>query len=324
MGWSWGVLDETAGICRNYRKVRINLVNIYVQSIWTMFYKISCRCHQVLSQKGIDLLNTINNKNIKTFDDPTNATVGVAIQLALIDLLKTIDINPDGYLGVSTGEIACAYADNCLDLQQAILTSYFICSSMTTKKLQNGLLDDLKKIIPTPKQRSSKWISGVKEKLCSPEYLLQSISSSFVLPEKLPLDSVIIELSPKASVPNSVTLLGGVEGFLEGVGQLYLLGRNPRIERVYPGVEFPVSRGTPMLAPMIKWNHSIDWYVTKFEINERIKTGERTVTVVLTDEEVYLAGHVIDGRDLTMPIAWKIMACFFQEGFSILRLGISS
>lgn len=69
------------------------------------------------------------------------------------------------------------------------------------------------------------------------------------------------------------------------------------IERLYPAVEFPVSCGTPMIAPLIKWNHSEDWFVMKFETKQSGRSGERKVTISL-DEKAYISGHVIDGKKL--------------------------
>lgn len=66
------------------------------------------------------------------------------------------------------------------------------------------------------------------------------------------------------------------------------------IERLYPNVEFPVSRGTPMIAPLIKWDHSENWYFMKFELKNSGQSGERKVTLSL-DENAYIAGHIIDG-----------------------------
>lgn len=44
--------------------------------------------------------------------------------MALFELLKAIGIEPDGIIGHSTGETGCAYADGCLTLEQALLSSY--------------------------------------------------------------------------------------------------------------------------------------------------------------------------------------------------------
>lgn len=41
-----------------------------------------------------------------------------------MNILKALDIEPDGIIGHSVGENACAYADGCLTLEQAVLSSY--------------------------------------------------------------------------------------------------------------------------------------------------------------------------------------------------------
>lgn len=75
-----------------------------------------------------------------------------------------------------------------------------------------------------------------------------------------------------------------------------MAGFNPRVERLYPRVNFPVARGTATISPLIKWDHSYDWFVTRFEVQDKIKSGERTIPVTINDEEQeYLAGHMIDG-----------------------------
>lgn len=52
-----------------------------------------------------------------------------------------------------------------------------------------------------------------------------------------------------------------------------------------------------MLSPLIKWDHSQNWFATKFDVQDKIKSGERTICVKLSDEgQEYLAGHVIDGE----------------------------
>lgn len=54
-----------------------------------------------------------------------------------------------------------------------------------------------------------------------------------------------------------------------------------------------------MISPLIKWEHSDDWYVTSYQSQQKIASGERNVTVALTDSDYeQLAGHIIDGRNL--------------------------
>ncbi|KAK7602862.1 hypothetical protein V9T40_006836 [Parthenolecanium corni] len=49
---------------------------------------------------------------------------GCAIKIALVEVLKKLNIVPDIILGHSVGENGCAYADECLTLEQAVLVSY--------------------------------------------------------------------------------------------------------------------------------------------------------------------------------------------------------
>lgn len=80
---------------------------------------------------------------------------------------------------------------------------------------------------------------------------------------------------------------------------MYEAGLNPQLSHLYPNVPLPVSRGTPMISTLIRWEHSEDWYVTSYRMQEKIKSGERTVNISLKDDELeYLGGHIVDGRNL--------------------------
>lgn len=81
--------------------------------------------------------------------------------------------------------------------------------------------------------------------------------------------------------------------------RIFEAGLNLKVSKIYPDVEFPVSRGTPMIAPLVRWEHSEDWYVTMYRVQDKIKSGERNISISLKDDEYeYLSGHVIDGRNL--------------------------
>jgi fatty acid synthase, animal type len=68
-----------------------------------------------------------------------------------------------------------------------------------------------------------------------------------------------------------------------------------------------------MISPMIRWDHSEDWFVTKFEM-KKSNSGERKVTIALSDQEFdYMTGHTIDGRILFpatayLHLAWETLA----------------
>lgn len=50
-----------------------------------------------------------------------------------------------------------------------------------------------------------------------------------------------------------------------------------------------------MIAPMMRWDHSEDWFVMKFEVKRISDSGERKVKLSL-DKYGYIGGHIIDGK----------------------------
>lgn len=77
---------------------------------------------------------------------------------------------------------------------------------------------------------------------------------------------------------------------------MYVNGVNMSIEKLYPEIKFPVSRGTRMLSPLVRWEHSEDWFVPKFELQRTSNSWERKVKVSLKDQDYdSIDGHIIDG-----------------------------
>jgi fatty acid synthase, animal type len=77
--------------------------------------------------------------------------------------------------------------------------------------------------------------------------------------------------------------------------RLFQNGVDINIAKLYPAVSFPVSRNTPMVSPLIKWNHDIDFavpYMSSYLTFER-----RNLIINLNDKAYeYVQGHVIDGE----------------------------
>lgn len=68
------------------------------------------------------------------------------------------------------------------------------------------------------------------------------------------------------------------------------------LEQIYPPVEYPVSRGTQKISPLMKWDHSEDYYVVKYDLQNPNNSGERRVNINLSfDEYAFINGHRIDG-----------------------------
>ena len=141
------------------------------------------------------------------------------------------------------------------------------------------LLAYLKEIIPESKPRSKKWLSTsvprnkwstAIAKLSSAEYHTNNLLNPVLFEETarlIPKDAVTIEIAPhgllqallRRSLGQEVINIGltqrgrdNVEVVLQGLGKLYNAGLQLDIAKLYPPVEYPVSRGTPMIAPSIR------------------------------------------------------------------------
>ena len=77
-------------------------------------------------------------------------------------------------------------------------------------------------------------------------------------------------------------------------------------------VSFPVPSGTPMISPLIKWDHSQRWEVPKYHVSKK----ENSVIVDLTSkdsDDYYLLEHRIDGRNMLpgaslIVMVWQALA----------------
>lgn len=82
-------------------------------------------CHNILTKRGIDLKSILTSSDPDTFNDVMHSYVGIiAVEIALTDLMKSLDIVPDYIVGHSVGEIGCSYADGCFTAEEAILTAH--------------------------------------------------------------------------------------------------------------------------------------------------------------------------------------------------------
>ena len=59
-------------------------------------------------------------------------------QIALIDLLTSVGLKPDGIIGHSLGEVACGYADGCLSQREAVLAAYWRGQCIKDARLPAG------------------------------------------------------------------------------------------------------------------------------------------------------------------------------------------
>ncbi|GFS78340.1 fatty acid synthase [Nephila pilipes] len=205
------------------------------------------------------------------------------------------------------------------------------------EKLQQAL----EKIILNPKPRSSRWISSSypeaewnkpNAKLAGATYFVHNLVSPVLFHEALhyvPKDAIVIEIAPhhllqailKRVIGADAEYIGlmkrNVDNYvhlLTSLGRLYTSGLNPDIEKLYPKVQFPVPKSTPMISSLMKWDHTESWCVAKWDKNSN-KTQMVTEINVGSDEssDKYILGHCIDGRCLFpatgyLLLAWKALA----------------
>ncbi|EDW12340.1 fatty acid synthase [Drosophila mojavensis] len=91
-----------------------------------VFNKSIQHCAEVLNQMDFDLIEVLTRSTERTFDNMLYSFVSIAaVQVALTDLLRTLNIKPDGIIGHSAGELGAAYMDGCLTAEQTVLAAYW-------------------------------------------------------------------------------------------------------------------------------------------------------------------------------------------------------
>ncbi len=206
--------------------------------------------------------------------------------------------------------------------------------SPVMSEISNSLSAALKSIGIKPKQRSPKWLSTSADdnSLSDVSYYVNNLIEPvkfFEVAQKIPKNAVVIELSPhslfnsaiKSTVGKEIKFIpmmrknGSIDNLLQAIGQLYVNGYEPLIEKLYPSVQWPVPRGTPFISPLIRWDHSQSWFVSDYDVfckeGEKIK---KLFKIKLREREhESLAGHIIEGRTLYpgtgyLLLAWKTLA----------------
>ncbi|CAH1399526.1 unnamed protein product [Nezara viridula] len=199
---------------------------------------------------------------------------------------------------------------------------------------------NLEKIIPIPKPRTKRWIStSIPESAWSSElassssaaYHVNNLLSPVLFHEgvsHIPDGALVIEIAPhsllqavlKRSLPNC-SVIGLVKkdvpddvgNFLRNVGKIHNEGVALDLKCLYPRIAYPVGRGTPMISPMLKWDHSIEWQVPLFA-KQTSKSGECVIEIDINKEnDSFIVGHTIDGRVLFpatgyLTLIWKTFA----------------
>ncbi|XP_023310798.1 fatty acid synthase-like [Anoplophora glabripennis] len=201
------------------------------------------------------------------------------------------------------------------------------------------LYDFVNKIVKTPTLRSPKWLStSVSEKQkgepwtrynCA-EYHTNNFCNTVLFDEvydHIPENAIVVEVAPhglmqailKRELSSNVKILpvtnrsspDNEEFFLSAIGKIYLAGGQPNLKNLYKGVTYPVSRGTKMLSPLVKWDHGVSWMVPVWHHKDSF--GQSINVNISNEQHSHLAGHNIDGRVLMpatgyLELAWRTLA----------------
>jgi len=205
------------------------------------------------------------------------------------------------------------------------------------------MTDAIKKYIPNPKLRSTKWLSTsiitkIQDdnlKYASAEYFTYNLMNPVHFYDKLQeltSDCIVLELAPHSvfkkivteTLPNSTYLSlikkdsndTNLDMFLSGLATLYELGYNLSVENLYPRVEWPVSRNTQSISSLIKWDHSRQFDKRLYPLKYCRATSSDThltVDVALMKSDTFYLDHAIDGNALFpatgyLMLAWRKLA----------------
>ncbi|XP_031639213.1 fatty acid synthase-like, partial [Contarinia nasturtii] len=119
-----------------------------------LFRETIYQCHEILKPFGLDLISIVTSTDNTTFDNIINSFVGIAsIQIAIVNILRALQIPFDYCIGHSVGELGCAYADGTITAEQMILAAMargvvsfetkVICGSMAAVGLSYEEVKDM-------------------------------------------------------------------------------------------------------------------------------------------------------------------------------------
>ncbi|CAG2106246.1 unnamed protein product [Medioppia subpectinata] len=112
-------------------------------------------CHQILHEFGIDLKNLLLSEDKTAMSTMTAKFCSTtALEIAMFEVMKALDITPDGIIGHSFGETACAYADGCLSTRDAMIAAYF---RGTITENDNKIPKGLMAVVGLSRDEALKW-----------------------------------------------------------------------------------------------------------------------------------------------------------------------
>ncbi|XP_049941823.1 fatty acid synthase-like [Schistocerca serialis cubense] len=248
-------------------------------------------CFQALILEGVDLLFAIFSTDGDEW--ALRNSITTSVQIALLNLLKTIGVKIDVFIGSCPAK---TYAEGGYTIEEAVRAAYEL--DIEERHARCALNDG-----SGPRQ------ARAMTPLYDSDVDIDAIKSNYKNFRPQTKDIIVLEISPESKLPNSLNVLTNSRTLLQILGRLYLSHVDLHLTELYPKVQYPVSRGTSMISPFIKWEHSEDWYVTSGN-NTSDLIGEHNFSTrvkMLQKKNHYLFGHSIDGRNLFPATGYIIM-----------------
>ncbi|KAI1285083.1 Fatty acid synthase [Halotydeus destructor] len=83
---------------------------------------------RVLDEVSLDVMSCILDDTARIKDMVQNSLATIVIEIALIDVLHRVGLQPDRITGLSLAEFGCGYADGAMSARQTLLTAYQFAS----------------------------------------------------------------------------------------------------------------------------------------------------------------------------------------------------
>lgn len=273
------------------------------------------KANNALMAHGLNLLNGAK-------ETPAVITVrSVALQLAMADTLRALNIVPDGVFAFAEGYLAAAYSDGALSLEEAIVSAFEMVGARDRVDMRARLT---KVIGDSPRNVSNKF-GGVGA--TGAQLTVESLVEKLTKPENghsiIPSEALNVEIGGSQSlaerhVPNTSSC--PLVNFVRTLGAMYMNGSNGLISKLYPAVQYPMPSQTPSLSSLIKWKsrtlalhpfliQSTSWHFATSR-NIAYHFDRRA------PEDTFLYDHRIDGRVLFPATGYLMMA---WRAFAILH-----
>ena len=200
----------------------------------------------------------------------------------------------------------------------------------------------IRSIIPSPKQKSSKWVvssvvPGAQQEqvVCSADFHINSLVNPvhfYQALQKIPKNAVVVEVGPHALLQvilkrnlNPEMMILPLQNwrevdqsvvFMRALGECHNAGVSVNTLALLEPVSLPVSPKTPSIGHLVTWDHSDEWFVPKPEDftapSRHTSNAIATTTIKIgpqhtTPEDICFNEYKIDNTS-AIPAAYYLLA----------------